>query len=144
MNRKKKNLKTKILNKFLISGKKRTVEKIVFESVKRIQKKHLKNSKLIIKSALLNSSPITRIKQVKKKKRKVKEFTMILKKDLRINEGINLILLNSKKKSTQSFTDNFINEIIESSKYKSSSVGKKETLHENSFLNRKHLYYRWF
>ena len=138
------NLKNQILNRIQLQGKKRTSEKIVFKSIKAIQKQFLKNSKLIIKSAIISSSPVTQIKKIRRKRRKTTEFPVILKRNLRLSSGIQYLIKYSKKKSPQSFHFNFVLEIINSSKYKSNSVSQKEHIHESSFINKKYASYRWF
>ena len=138
------NIKNQILNLLLLQGKKRTSEKIIFIFIKLIQKQFNKNHKLLIKSAILNCSPITQIKKIRRKKRKTKEFPVILKKKSRLNLGIKTIILNSKKKVPKFFFFKLLIEIIESSKSQSTSVSKTESLHEDSFIKKKYANYRWF
>jgi ribosomal protein S7 len=139
-----KNLKNQILKLLLVQGKKRTSEKIVFLFIKSLQKELKKNPILLIKSAFINSSPLTQIKKIRRKRRQTKEFPIILKKNLRINLGIKSIIHHSKDDLSNPFFYKFLTAVVNSSKYQSTSVFKKELIHENSFIKKKYSNYRWF
>nr|UFQ22723.1 hypothetical protein [Attheya longicornis] len=138
------NLKNQLFRLLLVQGKKRTSEKIIFLFLKSLQKNHKKNPKLLIKSAFINSSPLTQIKKIRRKRRQTKEFPIILKKKLRINLGIKSIIHYSKESLSNSFYHKFLTTIVNSSKYQSANVLKKELVHENSFIKKKYSNYRWF
>ena len=61
-------LKTKIYNHLMINGNKQCCEKKVIKIIKFLQKTNKKNHAEIIKLAVINSSPIIHLRQVKKKK----------------------------------------------------------------------------
>ena len=143
-NFKNKHLKYKIYNYLIINGNKKTCEKIFLKSLKLIQKQSLKYTKNLIKSAIVNTSPIVKLKKVKKKKKKMKEFPFILSKQNRISLAINSIIKNIAKKQKTDFSNKFTHEIILSSRNKSDSVKKKENLYEHAFINKKYANYRWF
>jgi len=91
-------LKTKIFNKLLKNGVKTHPEKILKNSIKKIQKKTKKKYLEVLKKSLINSSPVLSIKQIKRRKKQVKEFPYILKKKLRLFFGLKFIISSLKKK----------------------------------------------
>ena len=66
-------LKSKLLNHVMISGNKKTSEKILLKSFKKLQKDSQKQSKKILQLAIINATPIFKFyKYTRKKKRKNK------------------------------------------------------------------------
>lgn len=51
-------IKTKIVNHFVINGEKKTSEKILLKSFKELQKFSRKQSKMLIKLALVCTTPV--------------------------------------------------------------------------------------
>ena len=117
---------------------------MVLKTLKIISKTHNKKSlKDLIKVAILNSSPVTYLKQVKRKKRTTVEFPFLLNNNLRMSYGIKLIISNSKSKNLPAFKV-FNSELVNSAKKLGSSVQKKQQFHKDSFLKKKFANYRWF
>merc|ERR1712127_541145 len=114
----------------LKKGVKTHPEKILKTCVKQLQrKKHLE----ILKKSLINSSPVLAIKQIKRRKKKVKEFPFILKKNLRLFFGLKFLLSSLKLNKNNSFSSNFSDEILLTSLNKSNTVKLKKDLYEQSF-----------
>ena len=137
------NLKNKIFNKMLKNGVKTHPEKILKNSIKKIQKKNKKNYLEVLKKSLINASPILSIKQIKRRKKQVKEFPYILKKKLRLFFGLKFILssLNNKKNS---FYNEFSEEILSTAQFKGNAIKLKKELYEKSFQKKKYANFRWF
>ncbi len=57
------NLKTKIINTLMISGKKNTGEKILLKFAKRLQKSSKKNFKSLVQLAIINSTPTFKLNE---------------------------------------------------------------------------------
>ena len=89
-------LKHKILNKILKNGVKTHSETNLKKGLKKIQKKFKKNSTVILKKSLINSSPIILLKQIKRKRKQIKEFPYILSKNLRLSYGLKFVLKTRK------------------------------------------------
>ena len=75
-----------------------------------------------MKKSLINSSPVLAIKQIKRRKKKVKEFPFILKKNLRLFFGLKFLLSSLKLNKNNSFSSNFSDEILLTSLNKSNTV----------------------
>ena len=138
-------LKYKILNKLLKNGVKTHSEKIIKKSFKQLQKNSKKKHLEIIKKSFVNSSPILTIKKIKRKKKQIKEFPYILKKQIRLFFGLKFMLNELKKsKSNKSFHNNFSEEILLTSQNKGNTVKLKKDLYEQSFQKKKYANFRWF
>jgi len=136
-------LKYKIYNYLLSKGNKKNCEKILLKSSKSIQKFSPKNHKGLIKLAIINNSPVMQVKQIKKKRKQLKEFPLIITKKIRIFLAIKLILKSSKQKKTTNFSNKLKQEILLSASNQSNSVKKKKTIQEQALSLKKYAHYRW-
>ena len=140
-----KTLKQSIANLIMINGNKRTSEKVFFKTLKSIQKNQLKkNFEAILKTSLVNSSPLLYVKQIKRKRKRTVEFPFLLNSKLKMSYGIKFLVMNSKKNRAKSFYKSFNTELINSSKKTSLSFKQKLELHKEGFAKRKFANYRWF
>ena len=138
-------IKNKLINHLIINGKKNKSEKIVWKSIKTLQTISKKSSKKLLQLALVSSTPIFKINTITQKKRKKKKQkskiipAFISSKMSRISFAIKFIITTVKKKK-----NTLPEEIILSSKGKSTAVEIKKDIQKQAFLNR-HLfkYYRW-
>lgn len=140
-------IKIKLLNNIILTGNKRTCEKLILTSFKLLQKKEKKNHKTVFKAALISTLPFITIKQqiVNKKKRTYKEYPLITVNKTRINTAIKQMKLNSNKNLEKiNFYKKFNKELLLSSQNQSYSVINKEELYKVSFLKKKQANYRWF
>jgi ribosomal protein S7 len=95
----------------------------------------------LIKLAVVNSSPIVQLRQIKKKKRKsIKEFPYVLNEKNRISLGIKQIV----KKTTKMSNKNLYQEILLVSKKKSEILKTKEANHKLALTQKKYVFFRWF
>jgi ribosomal protein S7 len=142
-------IKQKIFNHLMVEGKKETCEIFFFKSSKLLQKSLTKNSTKIIKTGIVNSSPVVSVKQVKFKKGKnknVKKYPFVLDSINRISLAIKFITDTVKKKEKNShyLYNNLKHEIIANSQNDSKATKRKEELQKQTLLNKKYAYYRWF
>lgn len=127
------------------NGKKNTCEKVFLKSLKLLQKKTKKNHKSLLQTAVVNSTSIIQLKQIKKKKRKtVKEFPFVLNKKNRITQSIKSILLTVNIKQNKNFFVKFSEEVLMNSGYKSNTLKVKETKHIEALSQKKYTFFRWF
>ena len=139
------NIKNKLLNHLMNGGKKQTSEKIVLKSSKALQKtKRKKNFKEILKLALVNVSPVLIIKTIKRKKKNVIKFPLLIAAPLKFSCGIKSILKSSEIKIPLSFYKKLNLELINVSKLEGTSVEKKKETYKSAFLEKKYAHYRWF
>ena len=142
-------IKQRICNISLNNGNKKTSEKNVLKTLKKLQKLSKKQHTNIISLAIKNSTPAFKMNKQKLKKIKKKSNqeipTFIQNNFLRINLSLKYIILNSRKRSeSNSFYFKLSNEILESSILKSSSIEQKTEL-QKQILMQKNLFfkYRW-
>ena len=139
------NFKTHICNHIMENGNKQTSEKLFLKSVKNLQKtENKKKLEDILKTSVINSSPVIFLKQIKRKRKRTVEFPFLLIAKSRVSYGLKFILNNCKKSQIRSFYKQFNVELINSSKFLSSSFKKRVSLHQESFAKKKFANYRWF
>ena len=86
-------IKNITFNKATLNGNKFKSEKLIYKSVKKIQKNNnKKNFRDLLKISIVNSSPIFYLKTVKRKRRVNLEFPFILQKNLRVSYSLKFIL----------------------------------------------------
>jgi len=138
-------IKNKIINHLMLNGKKKTSEKILLKSVKELQKSSNKQSKKLIKLAIIFSTPIFKLHKITNKKRKyIKEIPfVIMDEKTKISLAIKFILTNLNNKKSNYFYTEFNKEIILNAKNKGSAIQKKNELQKQVLL-KKHFfsYYR--
>jgi ribosomal protein S7 len=142
---KRKTLKQSVFKRIMVNGNKRTSEKVFLKTLKLIQKTEpLKSFEAIFKTALVNSSPLLYVKQIKRKRKRTVEFPFLLNSNLKLSYAIKFLVLNSRKKKVQSFCKNLNLELLNSSKKNSTSFKQRIDLHKDGFAKRKFANYRWF
>ena len=91
---KQKTLKQNISNRIMVNGNKRTSEKVLFKTLKSIQKSQAKkNFETILKTSLINSSPLLYVKQIKRKRKRTVEFPFLLNSKLKMSYAISLLVV---------------------------------------------------
>ena len=140
-------IKNKIINHLTLTGNKTTGEKILIDSIKKIQKESKKPTDKIIQIAIINTSPIFKVHKIsnkKKKKKKLREIpAFVSNNNARLSLAIKFILFTNKSKFTKIATK-LKNEILQGFKNEGLSVVNKNELQRKALLNKKYLrYYRW-
>ena len=138
------NLKTKIINVLMLSGKKSTGEKILLKSAKKLQKLSNKHFKTIIQMAIINSTSTFKLNEqiVKKGKRKtVRSIPSFVTTDqLRIMLSLKLIKNAAlKSKGSNEFYESLSNEILMASSLKGQSINIKTDLQKQILANKRYL-----
>ena len=141
-------VKDKLINVLMISGQKKTSEKIVLKSLKSLQRSNKKESKKLVQQTITDLSLVFKTKnQVTKrgKKKILKNMNTFLNNDdIRIMSALKLIkdMLSNKKnvKCYKTLTEEIIQTNFENSK----SIEKKKELQKQLFLNKRYLAnFRW-
>jgi ribosomal protein S7 len=141
----KKTLKEKILNQIMINGNKHTTEKVFVQTIKLLQKiEKNKNFEAILKTSIINSSPVVYIKKIQRKRKRTTEFPFLLNSKLKLSYAIKFLILSCKKQKTKQFYINFNQEIVNSTKKIGLTVKQKIEIHKDGFAKRKFANYRWF
>lgn len=142
-------LKTKIINIIMISGKKKTGEKILLKFAKKLQKSNNKHFKKLVQLAVINSTPTFKLNEqvVKKGKRKAVRSnpSFIMTDSLRIMTSLKSIKQAvTKSKNSNQFYETLVNEILLASSFKGQSVDKKTELQKQILTNKRYLSkFRW-
>nr|YP_005090342.1 ribosomal protein S7 [Phaeodactylum tricornutum]ADY18518.1 ribosomal protein S7 [Phaeodactylum tricornutum] len=141
-------IKNKLTNHLTTSGKKTKGEKILFKSVKTIQRQSRKQVNSLIKLAIFSSSPVFKLHiltQKKRKKKKSKEIPAFMQSpQARVSLSIKLIILSIRKRKLNNFSIGLGKEILLNANCKGETIKIKNKLQEQVFA-KKHLlkYYRW-
>ena len=142
-------LKHKIVNTLMKSGKKKTGEKILLKFLKSLQKSTDKNFKVLLQSAIINSTSTFKLNEqsIKKGKRKAKKNipSFIISDSLRIITALKLIKkVSAKNKSSNYFYQSLVDEILASSALKGQSVDQKNDVQKQILENKRYLSkFRW-
>lgn len=140
--KKNKDLKLKIRNSFMLSGKSYVSEKLINNIFKIIQHKTKKDYRLIFKLSLKNI--LTPISNVTVKKRKyVRLVPIFIRKEKRLLKTIKQIGFTNKRKKFKE--KNFIsNEIIKLSSNEGRLKNNFKNLNQQFFINKNFTHFRWF
>lgn len=142
-------LKHKIVNTLMKSGKKKTGEKILLKFLKSLQKSTGKNFKVLLQSAIINSTSTFKLNEqsIKKGKRKAKKNipSFIISDSLRIITALKLIKkVSARTKSSNYFYESLVAEVLASSALKGQSVDQKNDLQKQILVNKRYLSkFRW-
>nr|QXV92935.1 ribosomal protein S7 [Nitzschia anatoliensis] len=143
------NLKMKIVNTLMTSGKKTTGEKILLKFAKKLQKSNVKHFKKVVQLAVINTTPTFKLNEqvVKKGKRKaIRNIPSFITSDsLRVMTSLKSIKQSVlKNKNAKYFYENLVNEVTMSSIFKGQSVDKKTELQKQILANKRYLSnFRW-
>lgn len=138
-------LKGNILNQIMTNGNKRTSEKVFIKTLKLLQKMEKdKNFEILLKTSIVNSSPTLYVKKIQRKRKRTTEFPYLLNPKLKLFYAVKFLILNSKKRKSESFYQTFNQELINSSKKVSLTFKQKVEIHKDGFAKRKFANYRWF
>lgn len=130
----------------LIDGKSTVSEKIWLQSLKFFYKSFVKSHKKAINRALINITPLLRVKQLKQKRKRaqLKEFPYIVNNKSRITLALKFFLTKTRNKKETKMYAKFVTDLITVANRSGVSINKKKSLYEYAFLKKKYFYYRWF
>lgn len=142
-------LRNKIVNTLMKSGKKKTGEKVLLKFLKGLQKSTDKNFKVLLQSAIINSTSTFKLNEqsVKKGKRKATKSTpsFITSDTLRIITALKLIKkVSANNKHSKYFYQSLTVEILAASASKGQSIVQKTELQKQILINKRYLSkFRW-
>jgi ribosomal protein S7 len=149
MDKKKIQIKNKLINHITKNGEKKTSEKLLLKSLKKLQKTSKKQVKALLQLCILNSTPIFKLhtssnKKQKKRNKKVREMpTFIVRPEIRTSLSIKFILSN-KEKMSKNFYSELTKKVLLTTQSKSGPISSKNELQKKIILNKRYLtYYRW-
>nr|YP_009186111.1 ribosomal protein S7 [Skeletonema marinoi]ALO71443.1 ribosomal protein S7 [Skeletonema marinoi] len=118
----------KIINQLLLKGKRTTSEKIWLKSVKFFYKLFNKNHKEFINRALINVTPLLKVKQLKQKNKRsqLKEFPYIVNNANRVSSTLKFFLTKTNNKDEKKMHKKLINELLLATKNTGTNISKKK------------------
>ncbi|MGX7582737.1 30S ribosomal protein S7 [Candidatus Vidania fulgoroideorum] len=126
---------SKLINVFMLSGKKTLSEKIVYNVLNNIKKNYCSNPLKILKKSILNCTP-----KVELKKKKVGgTYYMIpvsITRKRGLNKAIKFIKKNTIIRNKKNIIDSLLKEIIDTYNDNSLSVKDRDEIHKKAELNR--------
>lgn len=146
-----KKLKQKVLNHFMLNGKKQTSESALLKTSKLIQKSNKQQHVGIVKLAIINTTPAFRVIQLTNKKKKKKDTlnkeipAFVPDYSFRSSWALKHLIIASKKKSISNiFSHRLKHEILLNAEYKGEAVNFKNELQKQALQKKKFFkYYRW-
>jgi len=136
----------KIISQLLIDGKSTISEKIWLKSLKLFYRSFVKSHKKAINRALINITPLLKVKQLKQKRKRsqLREFPYIVNSKSRISLALKFFLTKTKDKKETKMYQKLVNELVVVANKSGTSINKRKSLYEYAFLKKKYFYYRWF
>ena len=135
-----------IIRQLLTDGKNSISEKIWLKSLKLFYKLYAKNHTKVIARAVINTTPLIKVKQLKQKRKRsqLREFPYIVNKKSWIPSALKLLLSKTKKEKEVKMYQKLVTELVNATKKSGGSITKRKNLYEYAFLKKKYFFYRWF
>ena len=135
-----------IIRQLLTDGKNSISEKIWLKSLKLFYKLYAKNHTKVITRAVINITPLIKVKQLKQKRKRsqLREFPYIVNKKSWIPLALKLLLSKTKKEKEVKMYQKLVTELVNATKKSGGSITKRKNLYEYAFLKKKYFFYRWF
>ena len=135
-------LVTQLVNKVLLSGKRSTAEKIVYDALDIVKDKSGGDALTVLKRAMENVKPSLQVKS-----RRVGGATYQVPIEVRAGRSTTLALRwlvsYSRARREKTMTERLMNEILDASNGLGASVKRREDTHKMAESNRAFAHYRW-
>ena len=135
-------LVTQIVNKILLSGKRSTAERIVYDALAQIEAKTGSEPIATLKRAVDNVKP-----QLEVKSRRVGGATYQVPVEVRPRRAntlaIRWIVGYSRQRRERTMAERLANELLDASNAVGASIKRKEDLHKMAESNKAFAHYRW-
>ena len=121
-----------IIRQLLIDGKSAISEKIWLKSLKLFYKLYAKNYIKVITRAVINTTPLIKVKQLKQKRKRaqLREFPYIVNKKNWIPLALKLLLSKTKKEKEIKMYQKLVTELVNATKKSGGSISKRKNLYE--------------
>src|SRR6059058_5595075 len=135
-------LVTQLINKILLSGKKTTAERIVYDALEQISHKTANDPVITLKKAVENVRPLLEVKS-----RRVGGASYQVPVEVRPLRGTTLALrwlVNyARARREHSMAERLVGEIMDAAGGQGSSVKRREDMHKMAEANKAFAHYRW-
>ena len=135
-------LVTQLVNKVLLSGKRSTAEKIVYDALDIVKEKSGGDALTVLKRAMENVKPSLQVKS-----RRVGGATYQVPIEVRPRQATTLairwIVGYSRQRREKTMAQRLANELLDASNAIGASVKRKEDVHKMAESNKAFAHYRW-
>jgi small subunit ribosomal protein S7 len=135
-------LVTQLINKILLSGKKTTAERIVYDALEQISQKTANDPVITLKKAVENVRPLLEVKS-----RRVGGASYQVPIEVKPQRGTTLALryiVNfSRARRENSMAERLVAEIMDAANGTGASVKRREDMHKMAEANKAYAHYRW-
>src|SRR6266480_1237831 len=135
-------LVTKFVNSMMYQGKKSTAEKIVYESMSRLQQKGGDEALKLFKKAVENAKPLLEVKT-----RRVGganyQVPVEVNPDRRTSLAIRWLITYARGRGEKGMVEKLSNELLDAANNRGSAIKKKEDVHRMAEANKAFAHYRW-
>ena len=114
------------------------------KSLKLFYRSFVKSHKKVINRALINITPLLKVKQLKQKRKRsqLKEFPYIVNSKNRISLALKFFLSKTRDKKETKMYQRLVNELVTVANKSGININKRKSLYEYAFLKKKYFYYR--
>ena len=135
-------LVSKLVNKIMERGKKRTAQGIVYGALEAVEKQESKPAVSILEQAMKNATPLLKVKP-----RRVGGATYQVPVEVEPEMGLSLamrwIIDSARGKGGKSMADKLAAEISDAAKGQGAAIKKREDTHKMAEANRAFAHFRW-
>jgi small subunit ribosomal protein S7 len=135
-------LVTKFINSMMWGGKKSTAERIVYQSMSRLQEKGGDEALKLFVKAVENCKPLLEVKT-----RRVGganyQVPVEVNADRRVSLAIRWLISYSRGRGEKGMVDKLSNELLDAANNRGASIKKKEDVHRMAEANKAFAHYRW-
>jgi small subunit ribosomal protein S7 len=135
-------LVTKFINSMMWGGKKSTAERIVYQSMSRLQDKGGDEALKLFVKAVENTKPLLEVKT-----RRVGganyQVPVEVNADRRTSLAIRWLITYSRGRGEKGMIDKLSNELLDAANNRGASIKKKEDVHRMAEANKAFAHYRW-
>ncbi|MCC7353596.1 MAG: 30S ribosomal protein S7 [Anaerolineae bacterium] len=135
-------LLSRFINRIMMSGKKSTAERVVYDSLTLIEDKMKRPPVEVFEQAIQNATPVLEVKP-----RRVGGATyqvpVEIEGDRRLALAIRWLIQNARKRSGKSMAEKLAGELMDTAQGVGNTVKKKEDTHKMAEANRAFAHYRW-
>ncbi len=131
-----------LINKIMMSGKKRTAERIVYDAMQSLEKQVAKDPVTTLEQAVKNATPLLEVKP-----RRVGGATYQVPVEVRPDRGLFLamqwLLKSSRARKGKSMTEKLAAELTDALQGQGATIKRREDTHKMAEANRAFAHYRW-
>ncbi len=133
---------TKIINKIMKNGRKRTAERITYDALEMLEKQVSKDAVTALEQAIKNATPLLEVKP-----RRVGGATYQVPVEVRADRGLSLALRwlieSAHNRPGKSMAEKLAGELNDAAKGEGVTIKKRDDTHKMAEANRAFAHYRW-